>query len=96
MGIFGNLFDLNHDGKMDTLEKAMEFSAFMHMVESTEKKDAAEDTPTFTPTTYADEDDGIDALEDAGIDPIEFDLMDDDERREALEGAGLDPDDYEF
>ncbi len=34
------------------------------------------------------------ALEDAGIDPDDFDLMDDDERRDALEDAGLDPDDY--
>jgi len=37
-----------------------------------------------------------DALQSAGIDINELDMMDDDERQEALEGAGLDPDDYEF
>ena len=39
MGIFGNLFDFNGDGKMDTFEKAAEFSAFMQMIEAEQKKE---------------------------------------------------------
>ena len=38
MGIFGNLFDFNNDGKLDTFEKAAEFGAFMQMIDS-EKND---------------------------------------------------------
>ena len=37
MGLFGNLFDFNGDGKLDTFEKAAEFGAFMMMIESEEK-----------------------------------------------------------
>ena len=39
MGIFGDLFDFNHDGKMDAFEKAAEFGAFMQMVESEEQEE---------------------------------------------------------
>ena len=34
MGLFGDLFDFNHDGKMDAFEKAAEFGAFMQMIDS--------------------------------------------------------------
>lgn len=51
--------------------------------------------------TEEDEDDDLifssgqeEQLEDAGIDPFDFELMDDDEKREALEDAGLDPFDF--
>lgn len=37
MGIFGNMFDLNGDGKLDNFEQAAEFSFFMNMVEEEEK-----------------------------------------------------------
>lgn len=37
MGIFGDLFDFNNDGKMDAFEKAAEFGAFMQMIESEEQ-----------------------------------------------------------
>lgn len=47
MGIFGNLFNLNGDGQLDSMEKAIEFGAFMNMVESEDKEtdddDADED-----------------------------------------------------
>ena len=32
MGIFGDLFDFNGDGKLDFFEKAAEFGMFMQMV----------------------------------------------------------------
>lgn len=34
-------------------------------------------------------------LENAGIDPLDVELMDDDERRDALEDAGIDSDDLD-
>ena len=37
MGIFGELFDFNNDGKLDAFEKAAEFGAFMQMIESEEQ-----------------------------------------------------------
>lgn len=43
MGIFGNLFDFNGDGKMDTLEKAAEFSFFMTALKATESDEDADD-----------------------------------------------------
>ena len=36
MGPFGDLFDFNGDGQLDTLEKAVEFGAFMDMIDSLE------------------------------------------------------------
>lgn len=34
MGIFGNLFDFNGDGKLDALEQGAEFGFFMQMMDS--------------------------------------------------------------
>ena len=36
-GLFGGMFDFNNDGKLDSLEKAAEFSFFMNMVSEIEK-----------------------------------------------------------
>ena len=33
MAIFGNLFDFNHDGKLDSLEKAAEMDFFLEQVD---------------------------------------------------------------
>ncbi|MGN1121736.1 MAG: hypothetical protein ACI4RV_05160 [Eubacteriales bacterium] len=38
-GLFGDLFDFNHDGKMDSFEKAAEFATFMHIVNESEKEE---------------------------------------------------------
>ena len=43
MGIFGNLFDFNKDGKLDGFEKAAEFGAFMQMIESEENDEDDEE-----------------------------------------------------
>lgn len=44
-GIFGGLFDFNGDGKMDTFEKAAEFSMLMHILEeeSSDTEDSDEE-----------------------------------------------------
>ena len=36
-GFFGNLFDFNHDGKLDSFERTTDFVAFTSMMEDEEK-----------------------------------------------------------
>lgn len=81
-GPFDKLFDLNRDGEIDVVERALEFT-FMEETIFKDENDSGED--------YEETE-----LELAGIDPEELEYMDDDERREILEDAGLDPDDYDF
>ena len=90
-GLFGRRFDRNRDGKMSTMERVLEV-AFLDMVMDSDEK--TEDN-SYEHNSW-DEDDPMDDLEAAGLDPIDLEFMDEDERREALEDAGLDPDDYEF
>ena len=42
-GLFGDLFDFNHDGKLDGFEQAAEFAMFMSILDEEEKKKAMED-----------------------------------------------------
>ena len=42
MGLFGDFFDFNKDGKMDGFEKTAEFLAFMQLTESLEEEDSEE------------------------------------------------------
>ena len=53
-GLFGDMFDFNHDGNLDSFERAAEFGAFMQMIDDGEKADA---------------------LEEAGLDPDDFDFQ---------------------
>ena len=43
MGLFGDLFDFNGDGRLDSLESAVEFNAFMNLIES-EEENSEDDT----------------------------------------------------
>lgn len=81
-GFFGGLFDFNHDGELDPMERAMDFMAFDEMMKDLDGSSEDEDL--------------VDEIESAGLDYDELSFMDEDERREALEDAGLDPDDYDF
>lgn len=42
MGILGDLFDFNSDGKMDAFEQAAEFSFIMNMMEEDTKSEENE------------------------------------------------------
>lgn len=42
-GIFGDLFDFNHDGELDSFERAMEYEAFEEMMKEDESDDVDED-----------------------------------------------------
>lgn len=92
-GLFGGMFDFNGDGKLDSFEKAAEFSFFMEMMSESEKP--TKNTADNSSGTF-DSSDLEDALDDAGIDMLDFELMDDDERAEALADAGYDIDDFDF
>ena len=37
-GFFGNMFDFNHDGKLDGFERAADFAMFASMMEDEESK----------------------------------------------------------
>lgn len=42
-GFFGGMFDMDNDGKLDPVERALDFGAFMHMKETLEKEDEDDD-----------------------------------------------------
>ena len=39
-GFFGGLFDLNHNGKLEPMEQAMDFAVFMHTKEEIENQNS--------------------------------------------------------
>lgn len=43
MSIFGNLFDLNRDGKMESFEKAAELGFLAHITESEQEDQSKSD-----------------------------------------------------
>lgn len=92
-GLFGGMFDFNGDGKPDSFEKAAEFSFFMEMM--SESKKSTDNTSNVSSDSFNSAD-IEDALDDAEIDMLDFELMDDDERAEALADAGYDIDDFDF
>ena len=72
MGLFGNLFDFNGDGKLDSFEKAAEFGAFMQMVDAVKKDEliaAGLDPQELSDMGYAER---REALENAGLDPDDY------------------------
>ena len=74
MGIFGNAFDLNHDGMMDSFEKAAEFGAFMQMVEyekNNELTNAGLNPQDLSQMGYSER---YETLKNAGLDPHKYNL----------------------
>ncbi len=77
LGLFGGLFDFNHDGKLDGLERAADFAAFATMVDSmddnkkTELEMSGLDADELE---FMDADERREALEDAGLDPDDYDF----------------------
>ena len=73
---FDKMFDFNRDGKLDSLERAVQFQFMDDMLkEDHSSSDFNEDE--------------ADVFGDAGLDYDELEFMDPDERREVLEDAGL-------
>ena len=93
-GFFGNLFDFNRDGKLDSFERAADFAAFASLVSKNDDNEEKMSEITDKKATFGDFSDD-DFLED-DLDYDELSYMDEDERNELLEDAGLDPDDFDF
>jgi len=74
MGLFGNLFDFNGDGKLDTFEKAAEFGAFMNMVDSCQKDELTSAGLDIDKLDLMDDDERREVIEDAGLDPDDYDF----------------------
>lgn len=77
-GIFGGMFDFNNDGKLDIFEQAADFGMFMHMMEDSEKQEKAAEISAagidLNDLEFMDDDERREALEDAGLDPDDFDF----------------------
>ena len=75
-GIFGNLFDLNHDGKMSSLESAMELNFLDEMlsVDDEVKSELELSGLDLDELEFMDADERRKTLQDAGLDPDEYDF----------------------
>lgn len=77
-GFFGGLFDFNNDGKLDTFEQAADFGMFMHMMAESEKQEKADEISAagldLDELEFMDDDERREAMEDAGLDPDDFDF----------------------
>ena len=73
-GLFGDLFDFNNDGKLDSFEKAAEFSAVMQMIDSAKNDELT--SAGLNPNDLKDMGyfERHKALEDAGLDPDDYDF----------------------
>lgn len=79
-GFFGDLFDVNNDGELDGFERTMDYLAFEDMtkVEVDCEEDDFDDNITMAgldqdELSWMDEDERREALEDAGLDPDDYD-----------------------
>ena len=61
-GLFGDLFDFNHDGKLDAFEEAAEFATFATMMDKTDEGENEEEMES--------------ELEATGLDATELEFMD--------------------
>ena len=76
-GLFGGLFDFDHDGKMNALERAAEFQFFNDVVMAAEDEDAlAAAGLDRDDLGWINADERREALKDAGFDHTDFDFDD--------------------
>lgn len=75
-GIFGSLFDWNHDGKRDWMENAMEAAFIKNVWSSTPEAKTELELSGLDPTEleFMCAAERREALEDAGLDPDEYDF----------------------
>lgn len=80
--IFDDLFDMNHDGKLDSFEETAAFAMMASLADDAESSDESNEDR--------------DVFGEAGLDYDELEMMDPEEREDVLEAAGLDPFDFDF
>lgn len=80
--LFGDMFDFNHDGELDRFERTMEYEFLEELSREPEDADDEEDTELELELSgldpyeleFMDSDERREALEDAGLDPDEYDF----------------------
>ena len=78
-GFFGDLFDWNHDGELDAMERTLDYMAFEELTSNTTSEEDDDDDLELSGLDYdelsmMDEDERREVLEDAGLDPDDFDF----------------------
>lgn len=73
-GFFGSLFDFNGDGKLDSMEQAADFGAFMSLMEDEETADIESCGLDFDELSFMDEEERNMILEENGLDPDDYDF----------------------
>ncbi|MDD4843607.1 MAG: hypothetical protein PHU31_04650 [Anaerotignum sp.] len=77
-GFFGKLFDLNGDGKLNTFETAMDFAAFTNIIEPMDTEETMDELELAglnrLDLEFMGERERQEAIEDAGLDPDDFDF----------------------
>lgn len=76
MGLFGNIFDFNHDGHLDSFEQAAEGAAFLSIIHDCEQDEVLntlkENGYSADDIDLMDEDELKEAMEDSGLDPDDY------------------------
>lgn len=77
-GIFGNMFDFNRDGELNSLERATEFAFLNDMLNEEETEEQMTELESsgldVGELEFMDADERREALEEAGLDPDEYDF----------------------
>ena len=71
--MFGDAFDLNHDGHMDDFERMAAFGSFVEMCEADVMSGKDSD---YEHLGFMDFDEKVEYLEDLGLDPEDYDWED--------------------
>lgn len=74
MGIFGDLFDFNNDGKLDSFEKAAEFGLLMHIIESEKNDELTSAGLDLNELEVMEEHDRREVIENAGLNPDDYEF----------------------
>ena len=77
-GIFGGMFDFNNDGEMSAFESAAEFGFLKSIIDEEEKQDKISELEAeglnMDDLSMMDYDERREAIEDAGLDPDDYDF----------------------
>ena len=76
LGLFGDMFDFNGDGEMDSFERAAEFAFLDEMIADEEEEETELELSGLDPDEleFMDPDERREALEEAGLDPDNYDF----------------------
>ena len=72
MGLFGNLFDFDGDGSLDAIESAAEFGMFVNMIDSCQENELESAGLDINALDMMDDDECREVIEDAGLDPGDY------------------------